>query len=92
LTLHQAIDINVPIACGDVAVFPGDVIVGDEDGVIVIPSDSIDEVAKECEEMNLFETYVLEQVNKGKSIIGLYPPTHQKIFDNFKNWKIYKKP
>ena len=43
LTLHQAIDINVPIGCGDVAVFPGDVIVGDDDGVMVIPAHLADE-------------------------------------------------
>src|SRR3954464_1150861 len=38
LTLHQAIDIDVPIACGDAPVFPGDVIVGDAEGVVVIPA------------------------------------------------------
>ncbi len=37
LTLHQAIEINVPIGCGDVPVFPGDVVVGDNEGVVVIP-------------------------------------------------------
>jgi len=37
LTRHQAIDINVPIGCADVAVFPGDVMVGDAEGVVVIP-------------------------------------------------------
>jgi regulator of RNase E activity RraA len=40
LTLHQAIDINVPIGCGDVAVWPGDVVVGDAEGVVVIPRPS----------------------------------------------------
>src|SRR5258705_8829346 len=45
LTLHEALDINVPIACGDVAVFPGDVLVGDDDGVMVIPAGIVDEVA-----------------------------------------------
>jgi regulator of RNase E activity RraA len=38
LTVHQAIDINVPIGCGDAPVFPGDVIVGDGEGVVVIPA------------------------------------------------------
>ena len=45
LTLHQAIDINVPIGCGDAPVFPGDVIVGDADGVVVIPAHLADEIA-----------------------------------------------
>ncbi|MCF6181283.1 ribonuclease activity regulator RraA [Lutibacter sp.] len=54
LTLHQALDINVPIGCGDVAVFPDDVIVGDNDGVMVIPQEITDEVANECTEMTIF--------------------------------------
>ena len=45
LTLHQAIDLNVPIGCGDAPVFPGDVIVGDADGVVVLPAHLADELA-----------------------------------------------
>jgi len=87
LTLHQAIDINVPIGCGDVAVFPGDVIIGDQDGVIVIPSHIADEVANECINMTLYEEYVMERVNEGNSIIGLYPLTMEPLKDNFKTWR-----
>jgi len=87
LTLHQALDINVPIGCGDVAVFPGDVVVGDDDGVMVIPQDIVDEVADECTEMTLFENFVLEQVNNGKTIIGLYPPTDENTLIEFETWK-----
>jgi regulator of RNase E activity RraA len=87
LTLHQAIDINVPIGCGDVAVFPGDIIVGDDDGVMVIPSHLAKEVADECTNMTLFEDFVLKQVSKGESIIGLYPPTNKKNILKFEEWK-----
>jgi len=87
LTLHQALDINVPIGCGDVAVFPDDVIVGDDDGVMVIPSAIVDEVADECIEMTIFEDFVLEKVNKGSTIIGLYPPTDEKTIVDFEKWK-----
>lgn len=87
LTLHQALDINVPIGCGDVAVFPGDVIVGDDDGVMVIPGSIADKVADECMAMTLFEDFVLEEVNKGKTIIGLYPPTDEKTLVEFEKWK-----
>ena len=87
LTLHQALDINVPIGCGDVAVFPGDMIVGDEDGVIVIPSGIADEVAAECLDMTQYENFVMEKVNDGNPIIGLYPLTDQKLIHEFEAWK-----
>ena len=87
LTLHQAIDINVPIGCGDVAVFPLDVILGDDDGVMVIPANLADEIADEATEMTLFENFVLEKVKAGQSIIGLYPPTMAKTKEEFENWR-----
>ncbi len=75
LTLHEALDINVPISCGDAPVFPGDVLVGDKDGVMVIPAHLADELADECTGMESFEDFVLEEVKAGTPIIGLYPPT-----------------
>lgn len=73
LTKHQALDLNVPIGCGSVAVFPGDVAVGDGDGVIIIPAEYVDEIAAEAEGMEGYEAWVMEQVLAGASIIGLYP-------------------
>jgi regulator of RNase E activity RraA len=88
LTLHQAMDINVPIGCGDVAVFPGDVVVGDREGVIVIPAHLADEVAEEATQMTVFEDFVLDQVqNAGRSILGLYPPTDPQTLDQFAAWR-----
>jgi regulator of RNase E activity RraA len=87
LTLHQALDINVPIGCGDVAVFPGDVLVGDDDGVMVIPKEIVDEVATECIDMTIFEDFVLERVQQGETIIGLYPPTNDNTLIEFEKWK-----
>lgn len=86
LTLHQAIAINEPIACGDVAVFPGDIILGDDDGVMVIPQHLAEEVAKECLKMTEYENFVLKKVNQGESIIGLYPLTNKKYETQFKDW------
>jgi regulator of RNase E activity RraA len=90
LTLHQAIDINVPIGCGDVAVFPGDVIIGDDDGVMVIPAHLADSVADEAVKMTLFEEFVMEQVLKGQSIKGLYPLLSEQIKMDFEQWKKQK--
>jgi regulator of RNase E activity RraA len=87
LTLHQAIDIDVPIACGDVAVFPGDVVVGDGEGVVVIPAHVADEIAEEAVEMTAFEDFVTEEVLKGRSILGLYPATEEQTRTDFANWR-----
>lgn len=87
LTLNEAIDINVPIGCGDVAVFPGDIVIGDDDGVMIIPANIIDEVAEECTNMTIFEDFVLEKVAEGHTIIGLYPPTKEKTLKDFEEWK-----
>lgn len=87
LTLHQALDLNVPIGCGDVPVFPGDVVVGDAEGVVVIPAHLADEVAEEAVAMTEFEDFVIAQVRKGKSIVGLYPPTDEQSLKDFEAWK-----
>jgi regulator of RNase E activity RraA len=87
LTLHQAIDINVPIGCGDAPVFPGDVILGDGDGVIVIPANIADEIAAEAVDMTAFEDFVAEQVRKGRSIFGLYPATDDQTMVDFAAWR-----
>jgi regulator of RNase E activity RraA len=87
LTKHHAVAINDPIACGGVAVFPGDIIVGDNEGVVCIPRHLVTEVAQEAEEMTVFEDYVLERVQKGDTIFGLYPPTDPETMDRFKVWR-----
>ncbi|HZQ61132.1 MAG TPA: ribonuclease activity regulator RraA [Casimicrobiaceae bacterium] len=87
LTHHQAIDINVPIACGDAPVFPGDVIVGDGEGVVVIPAHMADEIAAEAVEMTVFEDFVTEEVLKGRSILGLYPATDPQTQKDFAQWR-----
>jgi len=87
LTLHEAVDINVPISCGDVPVFPGDVMLGDGDGVMVIPAHLADEIAEECTNMESYEDFVLEQVNAGAGIIGLYPATDDENLVKYDAWR-----
>lgn len=90
LTLHQAIALNEPIGCGDAPVFPGDVIVGDAEGVIVIPAHLADEIANEAVEMTVFEDYVQERVMAGRSVLGLYPPTDADVAADFAAWRQLK--
>lgn len=86
LTCHEAIEINGPIGCGNVAVFPGDVIVGDDDGVIVIPAERADEVAEEATAMTAYEDFVIEEVRNGATIIGLYPCTKEENQIKYDRW------
>lgn len=87
LTLHQALDLNVPIGCGDVAVFPGDIVVGDDEGVVVIPAHLAEEIAAEAVEMTAYEDFVIEEVRGGRSIVGLYPATEEKSMEDFARWR-----
>ncbi len=87
LTINEAIEINGPIGCGDVAVFPGDVLVGDDDSVIVIPAHLADEVAAEAVEMTAYEDFVVEQVKAGATIVGLYPATKEENLRKFEAWR-----
>lgn len=90
ITLHQAIALNEPIGCGDAPVFPGDIVVGDAEGVVVIPAHLADEVAAEAVEMTAFEDFVQERVLAGQSILGLYPPTDPASAEAFKAWRMAK--
>jgi regulator of RNase E activity RraA len=87
LTLHQAVDINVPIGCGEAPVWPGDIVVGDGEGVVVIPAGIADEIAAETFEMTAFEDFVSEQVHNGRSIVGLYPATDPQTNVDFAAWR-----
>ncbi len=87
LTVHQALDIDVPIGCGNAPVFPGDIIVGDREGVVVIPAHLAAEIAVEAAEMTVFEDFVTAQVLAGRSILGLYPPTGEGTREEFAAWR-----
>jgi regulator of RNase E activity RraA len=91
LTVHQAIDIDVPIGCGDAPVFPRDVIVGDGEGVVVLPAHLADELADEAVEMTAFEDFVTEEVMNGRSILGLYPATDERTVRDFAAWRAARK-
>jgi regulator of RNase E activity RraA len=86
LIRHHALDLNAPIGCGGVPVYPGDVMVGDDDGVVCIPAHLAEEVARDAVEQERFEAFVLEEVERGATIIGLYPPTAPETRTRYEAW------
>jgi regulator of RNase E activity RraA len=74
LAQHHAVECEVPIGCGGVPVYPGDVIVGDRDGVAVIPRAVADEVARDAAEQEELEEFLLARVADGAALPGTYPP------------------
>ena len=86
---HHAIDLNVPIGCGGVAVYPGDIIVGDDEGVAVIPRHLADEVARDAFEQEKMEAFILERVEGGAKLAGTYPPNAE-TKAAFETWRKQK--
>jgi regulator of RNase E activity RraA len=76
---HFPSEINVPIACGDVAVIPGDVIVGDAEGVVVVPAAIAEELARDAAAQESREAFIFEKVQAGSSIVGVYPPNEETL-------------
>jgi regulator of RNase E activity RraA len=77
--LHHPADFGLPIGCAGVMVEPGDVIVGDAEGVVVIPSHVADEVAARCHERDRLENWLQQRVAAGASIRGTYPPDERTL-------------
>jgi len=85
--VHQPMDLNLPIACGGVAVYPGDVIVGDCDGIVVIPPDIVDAVAEEALASTLYDEFAEAEVARGRSLVGLFPAAGEEAKRDFETWK-----
>ena len=79
LVCHHAVDMNLPIACGGVAVFPGDVLVGDGEGVVVIPQHMAEELARDAHEQETLEEFVLGEIAEGRALPGTYPPNAETL-------------
>lgn len=74
LALHHAVDINVPIACAGVPIYPGDVLVADVDGVVCVPRHLAAEIAHEAASEEDIERLILRRVEDGVPLRGTYPP------------------
>jgi len=75
LSFHHVADLQVPIGCAGVAVYPGDVIHGDGDNITVIPAHLAAEMADLCEKRDDIEAYLALRINAGEPLWGLYPPS-----------------
>ena len=74
LTVHYGADLQCAIACGGVTVLPGDVLVGDADGVVVVPRALAGEVARDGAEQEALEVFLKRRIAEGHSTVGTYPP------------------
>jgi regulator of RNase E activity RraA len=79
LVAHHAVDLDVPIACGGVAVYPGDVVVGDADGVVIVPRHLADDVAGDAAEQERLEEFLLAEIRRGVALPGTYPPNAETL-------------
>lgn len=84
--VHHPVEMNVPIGCAGVAVVPGDVIVGDGEGVAVLPAHVAEEVALDAYEQERKEEFFQEKVANGASILGVYPPNEETLAE-FEAWR-----
>ena len=84
--LHLPLDTNIPIACAGVLVMPGDLVVGDDEGAMVVPEALAEEVARDAVLQEEQEAFALERVTAGESIVGLYPLADSRRAD-FEAWR-----
>lgn len=85
--IHHPLEMNVPIGCAGVLVMPGDVIVGDGEGVVAIPAQVAESVAHDGYEQELREEFFTQKVAAGASIKGIYPPNEETLAD-YKVWRV----
>jgi regulator of RNase E activity RraA len=73
LSFHHVADLQVPVSCAGVAVYPGDVVHGDGDSVTVVPAAWAEEMATLCDAQDSLEAYIALRLHRGESVWGLYP-------------------
>jgi regulator of RNase E activity RraA len=83
---HHVADLQVPIGCAGVAVYPGDVLLGDRDGVLVIPRALATEIAEQGLEQEQLEAFVNQKIHAGEPLWGNYPPGDE-VNAEYKKWR-----
>jgi regulator of RNase E activity RraA len=81
-----AVDENVPVGCAEVLVVPGDIMVGDGEGVVCIPRAVADTVAVQGLEQEELEVFILERIRAGAALPGTYPPNERTLAE-YEAWK-----
>jgi len=79
LAQHHAVYINVPIGCAEVPIYPGDIMVGDAEGVVCIPRHLAAEVAEAAREQEKLERFIQYEVSNGAPLRGTYPPNEDTL-------------
>jgi regulator of RNase E activity RraA len=85
IALHP-VDFDVPIGCAGVAVYPGDIMVGDSDGVVVLPLGIAEELAQDALEIATYDEFAEQRIAAGRSIIDIFPPS-DKVTQEYNEWK-----
>ncbi|NTH16588.1 ribonuclease activity regulator RraA [Agrobacterium rhizogenes] len=83
---HRAVDMQLPIGCAGVAVYPGDIIVGDSDGVVVIPRQHANEIATDAHEQEQREKFLYTKIDAGAPLWGVYPP-NEETMKEYTEWR-----
>lgn len=91
ISYHHVADLQVPIGCAGIAVYPGDVIVGDADGLTLVPAHLAEELADVCLEQDDVENYLAMRIAAGEPLWGVYPPSQQSVAD-YKAWVASGRP
>lgn len=90
IAMHP-IELNGPVGCAGVAIYPGDVMVGDGEGVVAIPRALVDEIAVEALDAAEYEEFAALQIAKGRSIFGLFPATPESR-EEYDRWTAAGRP
>lgn len=91
ISYHHVADLQVPIACAGIAVYPGDIIVGDADGLTLVPAHLAEELATVCLEQDDIENYLAMRIAAGEPLWGVYPPSPQAVAD-YREWVASGRP
>jgi regulator of RNase E activity RraA len=87
--VHHALEHGRPISCGGVAVYPGDVVVGDADGVVIVPRNIAAEIAAEAVEQDAMEAWLAKRVLAGAPLAGTFPPSAETLAE-YKAWAAHQ--